>query len=206
MKFFLDSASLKEIEQFSECITGITTNPSLLKASEKESFLKNITQFSFEHISLQLEEEDFLKQQKEAEYLLNLVPNATIKVSFSLQSIKILKWLIHHQYPTNVTLIFNEIQALLVETLGATYASFFIGRLLDQKQNAFDILSQAKQSLKTTKILAASLRSLEQVELAIHAGAEVLTIPAKVFNEIFEHPLTLKGIELFKSSSLLGKR
>ena len=103
-------------------------------------------------------------------------------------------------------LIFNEIQALLVETLGATYASFFIGRLLDQKQNAFDILSQAKQSLKTTKILAASLRSLEQVELAIHAGAEVLTIPAKVFNEIFEHPLTLKGIELFKSSSLLGKR
>lgn len=206
MDILLDSGSLKEIENFSECIVGITTNPSLLKFSEKENFLKSISQFSLKHVSLQLEEEDFLKQQKEVDYLLSLVPNATIKVPFSLNYIKIFKWLVQNKQSVNVTLIFNEVQALLAESLGATYVSFFVGRLLDHKYNAFDILSQAKKILTSSKILAASLRSLEQVQLSIHAGADVITCPYKVLKEIFDHPLTIQGIELFKSASLLEKR
>lgn len=206
MDILLDSGSLKEIDQFAECIIGVTTNPSLLRSLEKENFLKNIAQFSLKHISLQLEEEDFFKQQKEVDYLLNLVPHATIKIPFSLNYIKILKWLTQNKQTTNVTLIFNEVQALLAESLGATYVSFFIGRLLDHKYDAFDILSQAKKTLTSTKILAASLRSLEQVQLSIHAGAEVVTCPYKVLKEIFDHHLTIQGVELFKSSSLPGKQ
>ncbi len=200
MKFLLDSADLKNIELYSPFIHGITTNPSLLQNKDRIFFLKEVESFKFKHCSFQVEGSSFEEQKREASLYLDYYPSLVIKVPFTPEGLKTLIFLREQNVEVNVTLIFSLHQALLASSLGASFVSPFIGRLLDQKENPFLLLEELKKNLPiTTSILAASIRNLDQLHKSLIREVDYVTLPPKIYQEIFSHPLTLKGLDLFNA-------
>ncbi|MDE6376073.1 MAG: fructose-6-phosphate aldolase, partial [Ligilactobacillus sp.] len=133
--------------------------------------------------------------------LVKLAPNVVIKIPMTVEGLKAVKQLHAENINTNVTLIFSLSQGLLAASAGATYISPFIGRLDDIGADGTKLIQELRQDLDnakaSTKIIAASIRSVKHVEKVALAGADIATIPTAVFSKLFEHPLTEKGLAAF---------
>ncbi len=182
----------------------MTTNPSLV-AKENVSFherLKEITEVVTEgSVSAEVISEDAEGMLREAEELVKIAPNITIKLPMTLEGLKACKALTDQGVKTNVTLVFSANQALLAARAGATYVSPFLGRLDDIGQNGMNLIAEIAEIFDRhgieSEIIAASVRHPMHVHEAALHGAHIATIPFKVIGQLVKHPLTNQGIEKF---------
>ena len=205
MKFFVDTANVADIKKANDLgvICGVTTNPSLIAKEGRDivSAMKEITEIvdgpiSAEVLALQCDE-----MVKEAEELVKIHKNIVIKLPMCKEGLKAVKILSEKGIKTNVTLIFSAVQALMAARAGATYVSPFVGRLDDIGTVGIDLISQISDIFKIhnmqTEIISASIRHPMHVHESALAGAHIATVPYKVYNQMFNHPLTQSGIEKF---------
>ncbi|MCR1891178.1 fructose-6-phosphate aldolase [Ligilactobacillus murinus] len=203
MEFFLDTANTADIEQYKDLIAGVTTNPSLIAREGRDfkTVVKEITNLVPGPISAEVTATTALEMIAQAHELVKLAPNVVIKIPMTVEGLKAVKQLHAENINTNVTLIFSLSQGLLAASAGATYISPFIGRLDDIGADGTKLIQELRQGLDnakaSTKIIAASIRSVKHVEKVALAGADIATIPTAVFSKLFEHPLTEKGLAAF---------
>lgn len=207
MKFFIDTANLDEIQKANELgiIAGVTTNPTLV-VKEKVRFedrIKEICEIVSGSVSAEVISLDSEGMIKEANELIKIAPNVTIKLPMTLEGLKAVSVLNSRRIKTNVTLIFSTNQALLAARAGATYVSPFLGRLDDIGHNGIDLIKDISHLFTLhniqSQIIAASIRHPEHARQAANAGAHIGTMPYKVIEQMSKHPLTDKGIEQFLS-------
>ncbi len=205
MKLFIDTANIDEIREVNDwgVISGVTTNPSLI-AREGRDFKEVITEItnivdgpiSAEVISLEVD-----GMVKEAEKLARIHPNVVIKIPMTKEGLKAVKILTKKGIKTNVTLVFSPNQALLAARAGATFVSPFIGRMDDIANPGLNVVADIAQIFDIhgieTEIIAASIRHPMHVIETAKMGADIATIPYKVFEKMLNHPMTDKGIERF---------
>lgn len=206
MKFFIDTANIEEIRQASEMglIDGVTTNPSLMAkegVKDFDSHLKKICELVDGDISAEVLATDYDGMMKEAKHLSSLHKNIVIKLPITEAGLKAAKTCSSDGIKTNVTLVFDPIQALLAAKAGATYVSPFIGRLDDIAQDGMELIEQIRIIFDNygyeTQILTASIRNPVHVLRAALIGSDVATIPYKVLLQLIKHPLTDIGLERF---------
>jgi transaldolase len=207
VKFFIDSANIDEIREAASfgIIDGVTTNPSLV-AKEGKNFRKlldEILQTVDGPISAEVVSIDAPGMLKEARDLAAIHPNIVIKVPLIKEGLKAVCTLTAEGINTNVTLCFSANQALLAAKAGATYISPFIGRLDDLSTDGMDLIEQIVTIYQNynfkTQVLAASIRHPVHVLQAALMGAHVATMPYKIIEQLFHHPLTDSGLEKFLS-------
>jgi transaldolase len=205
MKFFLDTANLSEIREAAQTglIDGVTTNPSLV-AKEGKSFkeiLKEITSLVNGPISAEVVSTDYEGMVKEAKPLAELHKNIVIKVPLTVDGLRTCQTLSRSGVKVNVTLCFSANQALLAAKAGATYISPFVGRLDDISEYGMGLIKDIVKIYRNydfkTEVLAASIRNPVHVLESALAGAHVATMPFSVFQQLYKHPLTDKGLEKF---------
>ncbi|MDS9472293.1 fructose-6-phosphate aldolase [Sporosarcina pasteurii] len=205
MKFFIDTANFEEIKEAHSwgVISGVTTNPSLV-AKEDVPFhdrLREITELVDGSVSAEVIALDAEGMIKEGRELAAIAPNITVKLPMTPEGLKACSVFSKEGIKTNVTLIFSANQALLAARAGATYVSPFLGRLDDIGQDGMTLVSTiadifVHHNIKT-EIIAASIRNpLHITDAALH-GAHIATTPFNVLKQLFNHPLTDKGIEAF---------
>ena len=205
MKLFIDSANIDEIKDINSwgVICGVTTNPSLIAKEGRvfEEVVKEITNIVDGPISaevISLESEGMVEEGRE---LAKIHPNIIIKVPMTMEGLKAVKILKAEGIKTNVTLIFSSTQALLAARAGASYVSPFVGRLDDIGNDGMylirDIVEIFQMHNIESEIIAASIRNPIHVSACAKMGADIATIPYKVFMQMLDHPLTDKGIENF---------
>ena len=207
MKIFLDCSDAELVRTYYETglVDGVTTNPSLmLKAGKNpKDVYKEISDIFPFHASISAEvvgetAEDMLDM---AEDLIDIGPNITIKVPCTPQGLKACKELSEDEVNVNVTLVFSAAQAILAAKAGATYVSPFVGRVFDQSFDGIGLIEEISDIFAThgtkTQVLAASIREVYQVAQAFKDGADICTIPSKVFEKMFLHVLTDKGLDIF---------
>jgi transaldolase len=205
MKFFIDTADVAEIKEAKALgiLDGVTTNPSLVKKSGRpfKDVAKEICELVDGPVSLEVTAVDCEGMLKEAAELAGYGDNVVIKLPLIPECLKACKKLTEQGVRTNVTLCFSPVQALLAAKAGASYISPFVGRLDDIGQNGIEIIPQIRQIYDNygfeTEILVASIRHPIHVFDAALAGADVATIPFKVFGQLVQHPLTDKGLAQF---------
>ena len=206
MKIFLDTANLEELKQAVDwqMIDGATTNPSLMarEAGKKfEVMAKEICKLVPGPVSLEgvgMTAADLVKEGKKYSAI---AKNVVFKVPMTVEGLKAVRTLKKLGIKTNVTLVFSACQALLVAKAGADYCSPFIGRLDDIGQSGMGLIKEIVAIYKnygfTTQLLAASTRSTVHVQAVAMAGADVVTIPFKILEQMYRHTLTDKGIQAF---------
>ena len=207
MKIFLDSSDITEIKPINQTglIDGITTNPSLLSKQEGnfKQILKAIATEVKGPISAEVTAIHASKMIDEAKILQKIAKNIVIKIPLTLDGLTACNYLSKKKFKVNVTLCFSANQAMLAAKAGATYISPFIGRLDDIGENGLQLIKDIKTVYQnyncTTKILAASIRTPEHVFEVAKIGADVATIPPKIFHTLYKHDLTDKGLESFLS-------
>ena len=205
MKIFLDSADLNEIEKYASTglIDGVTTNPSLIAKNGANIFntIKEICSIVYGPVSAEVTATDCDSMIREAEKLSKIAQNVTIKLPLTFDGINACKKLTDQGMETNVTLCFTPAQAILAAKAGATFISPFVGRLDDIGLEGMDLIKNIKKIYENynfkTQILVASIRSLFHVVEASKIGADVITIPPKIFDAMYNHPLTSSGLEMF---------
>ena len=207
MKFFLDTANLDEIRAGAALgiVDGVTTNPSLV-AKEGKDFKTHVGQIC-EIISGPVSAEVTATicdgMMKEARELTKIADNIIVKLPTIPEGIKALKICAAEGIKTNLTLVFQPIQALIVAKAGATFCSPFLGRLDDIGQDGMSVIDDIRLIYDNygfrTEILAASLRHPLHVLQAAKAGADIGTMPYSVFKQLLNHPLTDIGLEKFLS-------
>ncbi len=206
MKFFIDTADVKEIAAAAELglVDGVTTNPSLVAKSGRDfhEVLKEIISLVDGPISAEVVATDAPGMIREAEELAKLNPEKiVIKLPLTEEGLKATKALTQKGLKTNVTLIFSPLQALLAAKAGATYVSPFVGRLDDIGHEGMDIVDQIRTIFDNygydTEIIVASVRSPQHVLQAGMIGADICTIPYSVMLQLAKHPLTDIGLEKF---------
>lgn len=206
MKFFIDSANLDEIRKVADMglVDGVTTNPSLL-AKEGKGFKQTITEIcsivdgpvSAEVVSANSAEE----MLKEARTVASWHPNVVVKVPFGPEGMKVVKRLTAEGIRTNVTLLFSVPQALIAAKAGATFLSNFVGRVDDLGGEGMvavlDTVNMVKEYDFKSEVLVASVRSPQHIVDAVRSGAHIATIPFKVLELMYHHPLTDSGLARF---------
>lgn len=205
MKLFVDTANTDEIRKANDLgvICGVTTNPSLI-AKEGRVFkevVKEITSIVDGPISAEVISLDAENMIKEALELSGIHKNIVIKIPMTSEGLKAVSVLSKKGIHTNVTLIFSPSQALLAARAGASYVSPFVGRLNDISSDGNKLIENISKIFKlhdiSCEIIAASIRSPEDVVDAALAGANIATIPYGVIVRMISHPLTDAGIERF---------
>ncbi len=205
MKFFIDTANLNEIREANAMgiLDGVTTNPSLI-AKEGKAFKETILEICKivdGPVSVEVVAIEAKGMVHEAQEFATWHKNVVIKLPTTKEGLKACKTLTAKGIKTNLTLCFSPNQALMVAKAGATYVSPFVGRLDDISHVGMDLVRQIVQIYKNygyqTQVLAASLRHPLHVVEAALAGAHVATMPAKVLDLMFQHPLTDKGLAQF---------
>ncbi|MBE0575667.1 MAG: fructose-6-phosphate aldolase [Desulfuromonadales bacterium] len=206
MKFFIDTADVKEIAAASELglVDGVTTNPSLVAKGGRDfhEVLKEIIILVDGPISAEVVATDAAGMVSEGEVLAKLAPDKiVIKLPLTEEGLKATKILSKKGLKTNLTLIFSPLQALLAAKAGATYVSPFVGRLDDIGHDGMDIVDQIGTIFDnygyTAEIIVASVRSPQHVLQAGLMGADICTIPYSVMLQLAKHPLTDIGLEKF---------
>ncbi|MEW9078913.1 fructose-6-phosphate aldolase [Terrisporobacter glycolicus] len=205
MKLFIDTANIEEIREIAELgvICGVTTNPSLIAKEGRDivSAMKEITEIVNGPISAEVIALECDEMVTEAEELVKIHKNIVIKLPMCKEGLKAVKILSQKGIKTNVTLIFSAVQALMAARAGATYVSPFVGRLDDIGTVGIDLISQISEMFQIhniqTEIISASIRHPMHVHESALAGAHIATIPYKLYNQMFNHPLTTSGIEKF---------
>ena len=211
MKLFLDTANVKEIDERLQTgvISGITTNPTLIKKSGREPddvYADLIRDIGVKDLSIEVDGHDSEQLiQNGIKYGKLWIHEATIKLPCTVEGIKACKTLSYMGLRVNMTLVFSVSQAILCALAGATYVSPFVGRLDDNGHDGIGLISDIAKvfchNRSETKILAASIRDAATVGRAFAAGAHICTIPPKVFDDMFKHVLTDKGLFQFMLDS-----
>tara|TARA_B100001250_G_scaffold400710_1_gene411608 strand:- start:7048 stop:7701 length:654 start_codon:yes stop_codon:yes gene_type:complete len=209
MKIFLDCSDPEFIKEAygTGLIDGVTTNPSLMlkNGHDPVTVIKQISEIFPFHasISAELVGETADEMLDMADEYVDIGPNITIKVPLTPEGLKACKSLSEDDVPVNVTLCFSTAQAILAAKAGATYVSPFVGRVFDQSFDGIQLIEEISDVYAThkvaTKVLAASIRDVAQVSAAFRVGADICTIPSKIFTGMYKHILTDKGLELFNS-------
>src|SRR2546430_2193982 len=210
MKFFLDTASLKDISWAAQAglIDGITTNPSLLAKQagdlDPRDVLKEICSLVDGPVSAEVVAVDADAMVREGQQLAKIADNIVVKIPMLEAGMVAVRRLAEAGIKTNVTLCFSSVQCLIAAKAGAAYVSPFIGRLDDVGQEGMDVIREARVIFDNyqiaTEILAASIRHPRHVVEAAMIGADVATLPPEVLQKLLLHPLTDRGLEL-----LLGR-
>ena len=209
MKFFLDTASLKDISWAAQAglIDGVTTNPSLLAKQagdlDPRDVLKEICSLVDGPVSAEVVAVDVDAMVREGQSLARIADNIVVKIPMLEAGMVAVRRLAAEGIRTNVTLCFSSVQCLIAAKAGATYVSPFIGRLDDVGQDGMDVIREARQIFDNytiaTQILAASMRHPRHVVDAAMIGADVATLPPDVLRKLLQHPLTDRGLEQFLS-------
>jgi len=205
MKFFLDTANVEEIGKgiAMGLVDGVTTNPSLLAKEKKDpdETIREILSLVKGPVSLEVLSKESEGMAQEARKLSALGDNVVVKIPMTEEGIKAVRVLAVEGIKTNVTLIFQPVQALIAAKAGAYYVSPFIGRLDDISQNGIgiveDILTIFSHYGFDTEVIVASIRNPVHVLQAALMGADVATIPFNVLRQLMSHPLTDIGVERF---------
>ena len=212
MKIFLDTAEVDQIIDGYKTglVDGVTTNPTLILRSgrNQQEVIEEIYQAcpNLESISAEVVADTAEEMIEQAQPFIDLSDNVTIKVPCTREGLKACYELSHEDILTNVTLVFSVSQAILAAKAGASYVSPFVGRVDDNSFGGLclikDIANTYKRHDVETKILAASIRNVRDVGRAFEYGANVCTLPVKVFDKMYDHVLTEKGLELFNNDYL----
>jgi len=206
MKLFLDTAIVSDIEDRvnTGLIAGVTTNPTLIKKSGRDPWkvYRDIVELGVDDLSIEVMGDDSKELVRNAMTVQENYGNvATIKLPCTVEGLKSCSYLTNIDVRVNMTLVFSVSQAILCSLAGATYISPFIGRMDDNSLKGLDLIRDIgniyrKQQIKT-QILAASVRDAQSVGKAFGLGADICTIPPKVFDSMANHVLTDRGLEQF---------
>ena len=211
MKIFLDTAITAEIERRldSGVISGVTTNPTLIKKAKTDPdkvYQYLIKELGVQDLSIEVDGHDAEQLILNGIQYGKLYPNeATIKLPCTPEGIKACKTLSYMGLRVNMTLVFSVSQAILCALAGAAYVSPFVGRLDDNGHDGIGLIRDIAKifchNRTDCKILAASIRDAATVGRAFQAGAHICTIPPKVFDDMYKHVLTDKGLFQFLADS-----
>lgn len=207
MKFFLDTANVKEIAQAHEMgvLDGVTTNPTLLAKEGRDPVhvVKEICAIVDGPVNAEVISADWEGMLKEARRWAELSEQIVVKIPMTRDGMKAVKRLSDEGISTNVTLVFSPSQALIAAKAGASYVSPFVGRLDDRSEDGMQLASQIIQIFDNygfeTEVLVASVRHPMHVVEAALMGADIATMPYAVFEKLFDHPLTDMGVQQFLS-------
>ena len=205
MKFFLDTADIEEIKKAVEwgILDGVTTNPTLISKTGRpfKEVVKEILELVEGPVSLETVSLDAEGMIREGRMLAELGENVVVKIPMTPEGIKAVQVLESEGIPTNVTLVFSPMQALIAAKAGASYVSPFVGRLDDISSEGMKLIKDIKTIFDNyefnTEIIVASVRHPMHVYQAALIGAHICTMPFKVMEQLFKHPLTDIGIERF---------
>ncbi|MGC8650333.1 MAG: fructose-6-phosphate aldolase [Hydrogenobaculum sp.] len=205
MQFFIDTANIDEIKQAIDwgILDGVTTNPTLAAKTGRPfmDVVKDILSIVDGPVSLETVSLDTEGMVKEGRFLAELGDNVVVKIPMTKEGMKAVNILEEEGIPTNVTLIFSPMQALIAAKAGASYVSPFIGRLDDISTDGMNLVRDIRTIFDNygyeTEIIAASIRHPIHVLEAAKAGADIATIPFNVLEALFKHPLTDIGIDRF---------
>jgi transaldolase len=206
MKFFLDTGDINEIKELSASglVDGITTNPSLVLKSGRKftDLVKEICEIVPGPVSAEVVATDHKTMLAEGRKLAKLAKNVVVKVPLTPDGLKTCKVLSDAGTKVNVTLCFSPAQALLAAKSGATYISPFVGRLDDIGTDGMQLIADIIQIYRSydtinTEVLVASVRHPIHIIEAAKMGADVATMPPNVLKQMYNHPLTDKGLAAF---------
>lgn len=207
MKFFVDTADISEIKDLASTglLDGVTTNPSLVAQSGAKSFvdlIASICKIVPGPVSAEVAATDYATMLKEGQKLAKIAKNVAVKVPLTPDGLKVCKALSDQGTLVNVTLCFSAAQALLAAKAGAAFISPFVGRLDDIGQDGMQLIRDIVQIYRQypqikTEVLVASVRHPVHLVEAAKLGAHVATIPPKVIRQLYQHPLTDKGLAAF---------
>jgi transaldolase len=206
MKFFIDTADIAEIRDLAQTglVDGVTTNPSLIAKSGRDflEVVREICQVVPGPVSAEVAATDHKTMLAEGRALARLAPNVAVKVPLTPDGLKTCRALASAGTMVNVTLCFSAAQALLAAKAGASYISPFVGRLDDVGAAGMDLIREIVAVYRNyptlkTEVLVASVRSPLHVVEAAKLGAHVATLPPAVLRQMFQHPLTDKGLAAF---------
>jgi transaldolase len=207
VELFLDTANLDEINEVNRwgVLRGITTNPTLV-VKEKRDFLplvKEICSLVDGDVSIETASDDTDVLIRQGHDIAQIADNAIVKIAMSPNGLAAIRKLTDEGIKVNVTLVFSSAQAILAAEAGAYIVSPFLGRLDDIAVDGLHVVEQIAQIYAAqrypTKVLAASLRHPLHVVEAARLGADIATMPFKVFEQLVKHPLTDSGLEKFLS-------
>lgn len=205
MKLFLDTANVDEIKEIASwgVLSGVTTNPSLV-AKEGQDFktrVKDICKIVDGPVSAEVVTEDADEMIKQGKDIATWASNVMVKCPLTPAGLKACKASSSEGIKVNVTLCFSVNQAILAARAGATFVSPFVGRLDDINQDGNELIAQIAEVFDIhgfeTEVLAASIRHPIHVTQAALAGADIATMPYKIFKQLVSHPLTDQGLEKF---------
>ncbi len=206
MKFFLDTADIDEIRDLAATglVDGVTTNPSLIAKSGRDFFevVQEISSIVDGPISAEVTATDFDSMLEEGRKLASLADNVAVKVPLTQDGLKTCRALSQGGIKVNVTLCFSPAQAILAAKAGAAFVSPFIGRLDDVASDGMQLIADICEIYSgyldfTTEVLVASVRHPMHVVESARLGADVVTLPPGVLRQMFNHPLTEKGLAAF---------
>ncbi len=202
MKFFLDTANLDEIREGASLglADGVTTNPSLIAKEGNVDFKEHIAaicEIVSGPVSAECTSEDMEGMLREGRDYAQIAPNVVIKCPLTREGLKATRQLSGEGIKVNVTLCFSAAQAILAAKAGASFISPFLGRLDDIGENGLNLLGDIIEVYRNytwpTEVLAASIRHPIHAIEAARMGADIATMPFKVIDQMFNHPLTDKG-------------
>ena len=206
MKLFLDTADVDEVKKrlSTGLISGITTNPTLIFKSGKhpQDVYWELIKLGVKDVSMEVvgdNEEDLYSRAMG--HVKTYGEHATIKVPCSVDGLNVCRRLSTVNVRVNVTLIFSPAQAILASLAGAYYISPFIGRMDDNSLDGMKLINDIKNAGVRSRILAASIRDPQSVGTAFALGADICTVPVGVFDKMYNHVLTDKGIEQFNKDA-----
>ncbi len=206
MKFFVDTADINEIKDLASTglLDGVTTNPSIIAKSGLQflPLIKEITEIVSGPVSAEVASTDYATMRKEAEVLRKIADNVAVKVPLTQDGLKVCKELSDEGTMVNVTLCFSAGQALLAAKAGAAFISPFVGRLDDLSQQGLDLIADICTIYNNypeydTEVLVASVRNPMHIIESAKMGAHVMTAPPSVIKQLYNHPLTDKGLAAF---------
>ena len=213
MKIFLDTADTEIIREYfsTRLVDGVTTNPSLILKSgrDPEDVYQEIKDIGVQDISMEVVGDAQVMLDEGMRLVDKFGSVATIKLPMTKDGLLVCKELAKEKVRTNVTLIFCAAQAVLAAKAGATYVSPFVGRLDDQSVAGLEVVRSISELYRIhrmpTQVLAASIRSVQRAIRSWYNGAEICTMPPKVFDQMYNHILTDAGLEIFDRDSALIK-
>ncbi|MEE8517402.1 MAG: fructose-6-phosphate aldolase [Alphaproteobacteria bacterium] len=206
MKFFIDTADIGEIRDLAATglLDGVTTNPSLIakNGGDFTDIIREICSIVPGPVSAEVTATDADTMITEGRKLAALADNVAVKVPLTPDGLRACKTLSDEGTKVNVTLCFSPGQAILAAKAGASFISPFIGRLDDISQDGLGLINDICQIYRqydnfTTEVLVASVRHPLHVIEAAKLGAHVITLPPKVLRQLYQHPLTDKGLAAF---------
>jgi len=206
MKIFIDTANIGDIQKWYDTgiVDGVTTNPTHLSKEgtrPKELIQEICSIVTNGTISVEVTEQEPEAVYRQAKKIAALANNIVVKVPCHIDYFSVIKKLCAEDVAINATLVFSLTQALAMAKLGVTYISLFVGRCDDIGIDGIDLLGQICHAIHghglESQVLAASLRTMRQLQESIETGADIATVPVNVLEKSLSHPLLSAGMELF---------